>query len=292
MPCFPHRLAVTESFSRESYRKDAFAFPVLAYTRMMLLSTIEAPVCSRQVHRQLLRYAQHLFLYRSRSYFFERDMCGRLLCCTHHERLYDATEHQWIRFVRGDVRLVLTIYSRRGDLHVRKAICDVCEGEYCVTRRDSANDDKARPQPDDAIAMLTADHRQVRTLFQQYADTPDPYLQQIIAEHVFAELTLHMLLEETVFYPAVAEQADTEGKQLVSEALQDHQHCRALIENLQETDDDTAFEAGFQALRAQVDQHVEDEETRMFPEAAQVLATHWEEITALLQERKAQLLAS
>src|SRR5438132_1500892 len=49
-----------------------------------------------------------------------------LLYCTHHERLYDATEHQWIPCVRGDVRLVQTIYPRRGDLHIRKAICDVC----------------------------------------------------------------------------------------------------------------------------------------------------------------------
>ena len=155
-----------------------------------------------------------------------------------------------------------------------------------------ANDDEPRPQPDDAIAMLTADHRQVRALFQQYADTPDPYLKQIIAEHVFAELTLHMLLEETVFYPAVAEQADEEGKGLVSDALQDHQQCRVLIETLQESDDDAAFAAGFQALRALVEQHIEDEETRMFPQAAQVLATHLEEITLLLQERKEQILAS
>ena len=35
-----------------------------------------------------------------------------------------------------------------------------------------------------------------------------------------------------------------------------------------------------------------EEEARMFPEAAQVLASHWEEITNLLQERKAQILAS
>ena len=49
-----------------------------------------------------------------------------LLYCTHHERLYDATEHQWIPFVRGDVRLVLTIYPRRGELHVQHNICDVC----------------------------------------------------------------------------------------------------------------------------------------------------------------------
>jgi len=147
-------------------------------------------------------------------------------------------------------------------------------------------------QSDDAITLLTADHRQVRALLQQYADTSDPYLKQIIAEHVFAELTLHMLLEETVFYPAVAEQADEEGKRLVSDALQDHQQLRDLIATLQEIDEDEAFEPRFQALRDHVDQHVEDEETTMFPQAAQVLATHLEEITLLLQERKAQILAS
>ena len=155
-----------------------------------------------------------------------------------------------------------------------------------------ANDDETNHPPDDAIAMLTADHRQVRALFQQYADTSDPYLKQIIAEHVFAELTLHMLLEEMVFYPAVAEQADAEGKQRVEEALQDHQDIKALLETLQETDDDAAFEATFHTLREQVEQHIEDEEARMFPEAAQVLASHWDEITVLLQERKAQILIS
>ena len=155
-----------------------------------------------------------------------------------------------------------------------------------------ANNDETRHQPDDAIAILTADHRQVRALFQQYEDTSDPYLKQIIAEHVFAELTLHMLLEETVFYPAFAEQADEEGKQLVSEALQDHQQLRDLIATLQDVAEDEAFETRFHALRDHVEQHFEDEETTTFPQAAQVLATHLEEITILLQERKEQILAS
>jgi iron-sulfur cluster repair protein YtfE (RIC family) len=165
-------------------------------------------------------------------------------------------------------------------------------GEFSMTQRIHANDDETRHPPDDALAMLTADHRQVRALFQQYADTSDPYLKQIIAEHVFAELTLHMLLEERVFYPAFAEQADEEGKRLVREALQDHQQFRERIETLQEIDDDAAFETRFQALRDCVNQHFEDEETTMFPQAAQVLATHLEEITGLLQERKEQILAS
>ena len=73
-----------------------------------------------------------------------------------------------------------------------------------------------------AMARLTADGRQERALFQPYEDTPDPSLQQSIAEHVLAELTRRTWLEETVFYPAFAEQADEEGKRLVSDALQDH----------------------------------------------------------------------
>lgn len=161
-----------------------------------------------------------------------------------------------------------------------------------MAQHNHTNGNEAMHQPDDALAMLTADHRQVRALFQQYADTPDPYLKQIIAEHVFAALTLHMLLEETVFYPAFAEQADEEGKRLVNGACRDHQELRKLMATLQEIDEDDAFEARFHALRDHVDQHVEDAETTLFPKAAQALAAHLEEITVVLRERKEQMLAS
>ena len=76
------------------------------------------------------------------------------------------------------------------------------------------------------------------------------------------------------------------------EALQDHQQLRDFIATLQDIDEDEVFEARFHLLRDHVDQHVEDEETTMFPQARQVLAAHLEEITVLLQERKAQILAS
>jgi hemerythrin superfamily protein len=161
-----------------------------------------------------------------------------------------------------------------------------------MTQHDHANEHETMAEPDEAMAMLTADHRQVRTLFQQYEDTPDPYLKQIIAEHVFAALALHALLEETIFYPALAELAEAEGKRLVDDALQDLQRLRDRITDLREIDDDAAFEARFHALRDDVDQHIEEEESVMFPQAAQTLGEHLEEITALMRERKAQILAS
>jgi hemerythrin-like domain-containing protein len=168
----------------------------------------------------------------------------------------------------------------------------VFSGEDFMTQYDYANGNDMMHQPDDAIAMLKADHRQVRTLFRQYEETTEPYLKQIIAEHVFAELELHALLEETIFYPALAELADTEGKQLVDGALQDHHLVREGIADLREIDDDAAFETKFHALRDHVEQHVEEEESAMFPQAEQALGEHLEEITALIQERKAELLGS
>ncbi len=144
----------------------------------------------------------------------------------------------------------------------------------------------------DALAMLTDDHRHVRALFQQYADTLDPYLKQIIAEHVFAELTLHLLLEETVFYQAMAEADDAEGKRMVTAALQDHQQLQELMATLHTIDNDAGFEAGFRTLRDRVDTHVKAAETGLFPQATHLLAAHLEELAILLQERKAQLLAS
>ena len=64
--------------------------------------------------------------YCSGSYFLNEEHVVEILYCTHHERLYDVTEHQWIPLVRGEVRLVQTIYPRRGDLHIWEHVCDVC----------------------------------------------------------------------------------------------------------------------------------------------------------------------
>jgi hypothetical protein len=49
-----------------------------------------------------------------------------LVYCTQHERVYDATEGQWIPFLRGDVRLVQTMVQSSGTLHVKEDVCDLC----------------------------------------------------------------------------------------------------------------------------------------------------------------------
>ena len=55
---------------------------------------------------------------------------------------------------------------------------------------------KTRAEADDAIAVLTADHRQVRALFHRYEATHEQALKWRIAAEVFTALERHRLLED------------------------------------------------------------------------------------------------
>ena len=57
----------------------------------------------------------------------------------------------------------------------------------------------------DAIAMLTDDHREVKELFEQFAALGESAAdkKKIIADEICTSLTLHAMVEEEIFYPAV-----------------------------------------------------------------------------------------
>ncbi len=57
-------------------------------------------------------------------------------------------------------------------------------------------------QPQDAVQLLKADHKQVRKLFEQFHAASDDD-KQSIARRLFVELEIHSKLEEELFYPAV-----------------------------------------------------------------------------------------
>jgi hemerythrin superfamily protein len=156
-------------------------------------------------------------------------------------------------------------------------------------------DENLTPQDDDAqnaVEMLKADHRTVRTLFQNYQSAKEQTTKQRIAEQIFVELEVHAQLEELVFYPAFEAAADEEGKQLVEDARQEHQTVKDLIAELRDMDaNDEDFDAQFQELMDNVEHHVQEEETEMFPEAEEVLAGDSTDLIDEMQEIKQQLLA-
>src|SRR5215510_8047208 len=157
------------------------------------------------------------------------------------------------------------------------------------------NDDTMRyynlVQPADAIEMLKADHRRVRALFQRYDTMDDQAMKQEILAELFVELELHTQLEETVFYPAFADETNREGQELVEESLEAHEEIDVLVEELWGLEaDHEAFAAKFQELRTKVEQHVQTEESQMLPQAEQALEEQLEELRDEMQEIKEQLL--
>ena len=148
-------------------------------------------------------------------------------------------------------------------------------------------------RPKDALAMLHAEHQQVRQLFRAYRTAQDPATQWEIARHLFDELEVHAQLEEVVFYQAVEEETTSLGKRLVQTSLEDHQEALALIQDLRDLPPGSpTFEHKFQALVLTVEHHMTEEETVMFPLAEAEVAEDLKDLRDEMLHLKARLLAS
>jgi hemerythrin superfamily protein len=122
---------------------------------------------------------------------------------------------------------------------------------------------------EDAIALLEADHEQVRKLFAQFKELKEEGSlkeKESLVQQVCNALVVHTQIEEEIFYPAVREAID--DGDLMDEALVEHAGAKDLIEQLQGMDpDDDLYDAKVTVLGEQIDHHVEEEEGEMFPKA-------------------------
>ena len=121
----------------------------------------------------------------------------------------------------------------------------------------------------DAIALLTTDHREVKDLFEQFDKLGDKAYakKKNIAEEICTALTLHAMVEEEIFYPAVRAAAK-EAADLMDEAEVEHASAKDLIAQIQEMDpEDELYDAKVKVLGEQIEHHVKEEEKEMFPKA-------------------------
>jgi hemerythrin superfamily protein len=113
-----------------------------------------------------------------------------------------------------------------------------------------------------------------------------------IVEEVLAELEVHTTLEEELFYPAVKQKTDQDGKDLVAEAVEEHHVVTTLMVELKDLDPtDERYEAKFKVVMETVTHHMEEEEGEMFLEAKAVLGKGLEHLGTQMQERKEHLTA-
>lgn len=118
----------------------------------------------------------------------------------------------------------------------------------------------------DAIEMLIADHKKVLGMFRQYGrlEGGNATLEKDdLVSNICLELTVHTMIEEEIFYPAV--RAAIHADILMNEALVEHAGAAELIDQLQEMEpDDELYDAKVTVLGEEVEHHVRREEKEIF----------------------------
>jgi hemerythrin superfamily protein len=142
-----------------------------------------------------------------------------------------------------------------------------------------------------AIQLLEADHQRVKDLFEQFRSAGERAhkKKQGLAEQVFTELRVHTRLEEEVFYPAVREQ-DGDLSGTIAESLEEHHVVDVLMEELQGlSPEEEPYEAKFTVLMENVEHHIEEEESELFPKAKKRLGKELDQLGQAMADRKEEL---
>ncbi len=148
----------------------------------------------------------------------------------------------------------------------------------------------AAAQPQEATALLRADHKKVSDLFATFETTrSDKKKKEIVAE-ICRELTAHTTVEEEIFYPAV--QAALKDHELVPEANVEHASVKDLIAQVQDVEPGgDAYDARVKVMGEFVKHHVKEEQNEMFPKARKT-KLDLVALGARMAARKAELLTA
>ncbi len=135
----------------------------------------------------------------------------------------------------------------------------------------------------DALQMLKQDHEKVKKLLEELDSTTERAI-KTREEGVMTlkqELTVHELIEEEIFYPALKEHA--EAKEIVLEAYEEHDVVDTILSELEQTPvDDETWHAKFTVAKENLEHHIEEEEGEMFKQARELLGT--DELSTLAEQ--------
>ena len=115
-----------------------------------------------------------------------------------------------------------------------------------------------------ALEILKEDHKKVSDLFAKVEATESEKQHQDLFERIKTELETHTHIEETVLYPALEQHEDL--KDMVLEAYEEHKQVKTLIREISRLSEGSEkFDAKLKVMGENVEHHVEEEETEMFP---------------------------
>ena len=142
----------------------------------------------------------------------------------------------------------------------------------------------------DAITLLTEDHENVKSMFEQYEALGERAhaSKKKLATQICTELTKHATAEEEIFYPAVRA-AGKDKEDMVDEATVEHASAKDLIAQILEMEPtEELFDAKVKVLSELIEHHVQEEEGEMFPKARDA-GLDLDMLGQQIAERKAQI---
>jgi len=161
---------------------------------------------------------------------------------------------------------------------------------------DKASSASAAADKNDATVLLSADHRKVEQLFQQYSikkSSSNTDEKRQLVKQICTELSVHTLLEEQIFYPACREKGVEDD--MLDEAQVEHDGAKIMISELMNgSPDDDFFDAKVKVLEEYIKHHVKEEEkesTGIFAKAKQA-GVDMKSLAEQIHTRKPGLLQS
>ena len=145
----------------------------------------------------------------------------------------------------------------------------------------------------DAITLLKADHDKLKGMLSDLETTTERGVKtrtELFAR-IKAELTVHEIIEEEIFYPTL--KAHPKAREIVLEGYEEHGVVDTIMGELETLPvDDETWGPKAKVMIENIEHHIEEEEGEMFTKARQVLdRDELRDLGAVMAERKAELAA-
>lgn len=134
-----------------------------------------------------------------------------------------------------------------------------------------------------AITQLLLDHDELRQMFTAFENTRSVNNKRFLVQRICTTVVVHAQLKEEIFYPAV--------KAVLPQTTPRHTTMRALVAHIQSLDPVAEhIDAPIQVLAQEVNEHVSELHTSMFP-LVKASDIDLVELGDRMARRKAELIA-
>jgi hemerythrin-like domain-containing protein len=123
----------------------------------------------------------------------------------------------------------------------------------------------------DALKLLKDDHAKVKKLLTELETTTERGVKtrQELFGRIKAELTVHEIIEEEIFYPALRDHP--RAKEIVLEGYEEHNVVDRLLGELEQLAfDDETWGPKAKVMKENIEHHIEEEGSEMFKQARSV----------------------